>query len=128
VDVLLDTHFAIWAITDPAQLKGVGELIEDEANRVVVSTVSVWEIAIKIAIGKRSAPTVSGWEALREFEAIGFDILPVTGEHAATVADLPLIHHDPFDRLLIAQAATESLVFITRDKLLARYGGDIRLA
>jgi len=127
VNVLLDTHFAIWSITERERLGAVEELIEDRANRIVVSTVSVWEIAIKFAIGKSSAPGVSGWDALHEFEDIGFEILPVKGHHAAAVADLPAIHRDPFDRLLIAQATREGLSLVTRDKLLAQYGKPVRL-
>jgi PIN domain nuclease of toxin-antitoxin system len=127
VSVLLDTHFALWSISDPDRLGAAAEIIEERASRVVVSTVSIWEIAIKFAIGESSAPTISGWDALKEFEAIGFEILPVTGDHAAAVANLPAIHHDPFDRLLVAQATREGLFLVTRDKLLARYGRHIRL-
>ena len=102
------------------------ELIDDEDNEIVVSAVSVWEIAIKFALGKRSgAPPFSGAESLRRLRAAGYRILNITPEHAAKVDALPLLHADPFDRLLLAQAPHEPMRLVTADALLASYNENV---
>jgi PIN domain nuclease of toxin-antitoxin system len=122
---LLDTHIALWALTDDARLSARARaLIEDPANQVAVSAASVWEIAIKHALGRGDMP-VSGGAALNWFRQAGYDLLPVTPGHAAAVETLPDHHRDPFDRLLIAQATFEPMCLITRDPLVALYGGAI---
>jgi len=124
VRILLDTQIAIWALTDTKRLSGRARaLIADEANEVFVSAVSVWEIAIKFALGKRSgAPPFSAAVALDAFTAAGYRMLNVTAHHAAGVENLPLLHADPFDRLLVAQALLEPLRLLTADAALAGYG------
>jgi PIN domain nuclease of toxin-antitoxin system len=122
---LLDTHIALWALTDDARLSaGARALIEDPANQVAVSAASVWEIAIKHGLGRGDMP-VSGAAALDWFRQAGYDLLPVTPDHAAAVEALPDHHRDPFDRLLIAQATSEPMRLITRDPLVALYGGAV---
>jgi PIN domain nuclease of toxin-antitoxin system len=124
VRILLDTQIAIWALTDTKRLSGRARgLIADEANDVFVSAVSVWEIAIKFVLGKRSgAPPFSGAVALDAFTAAGYRMLNVTAHHAAGVESLPRLHADPFDRLLVAQALFEPLRLLTADAALAGYG------
>lgn len=123
--LLLDTHIALWALTDDPRLSARARaLIEDPANQVAVSAASVWEIAIKHALGRGDMP-ISGEAALEWFRQAGYDLLPVTPQHAAAVETLPDHHRDPFDRLLVAQAATEPMRLITRDPLVARYGGGV---
>ena len=123
--LLLDTHIALWALTDDARLSARARaLIEDPANQVAVSAASVWEIAIKHGLGRGDMP-VSGGEALNWFRQAGYDLLPVTPDHAAAVEALPDHHRDPFDRLLIAQATSEPMRLITRDPLVALYGGAV---
>lgn len=123
--LLLDTHIALWALTDDARLSARARaLIEDPANQVAVSAASVWEIAIKHALGRGDMP-VSGGAALNWFRQAGYDLLPVTPDHAAAVEALPDHHRDPFDRLLIAQATSEPMRLITRDPLVALYGGAV---
>jgi PIN domain nuclease of toxin-antitoxin system len=96
--VLLDTHLLLWALGAPAKLPAAArKLIKDVY--VSVSAASIWEISIKAALGKLSADPR---EVLAALEPAGFLELPVTGVHAARVVDLPAIHLDPFDRLLIA--------------------------
>ena len=119
--LLLDTHVALWAIADDPRLKEPGRgLILDASNTVVVSAVSVWEIAIKRSLGRGDMP-VSAADALHYFKAAGYVMLEVTAEHAAQVEQLAPIHADPFDRLLVAQALREPLRLVTHDFLVARY-------
>jgi PIN domain nuclease of toxin-antitoxin system len=105
VNLLLDTHIALWAITDAAALPARA-LISESANEVWISAVSVWEIAIKHGLGRGDMP-VSGAEALGYFDEAGYRMLPITPAHAAAAASLPPHHQDPFDRLLVAQARAE---------------------
>ena len=128
--LLLDTHVALWAISDDPRLSSSArDLVSNLANDVVVSAASVWEITIKhtLSRGRRSDMAVSGKEALRYFRAAGFLMLPISVEHTVGVASLPNHHNDPFDRLLIAQANLETLQLVTADKQVARYGGSILL-
>jgi len=116
--VLLDTHLLLWALGAPSKLPAAArKLIKDVY--VSVSAASIWEISIKAALGKLSADPR---EVLAALEPAGFLELPVTGVHAARVVDLPAIHRDPFDRLLIAQALTEPMRLLTNDAALANYG------
>lgn len=123
--LLLDTHVALWAIVDDVKLPAaIRALIEDPANEIMVSAVSVWEIAVKhgLARGGRTSMPVSGDTALGLFRSAGYTLLPVSPEHAAAVEHLPPHHGDPFDRLLIAQALTEPLRLVSHDPMIARYG------
>lgn len=116
--ILLDTHLLLWALSTPARVPvAARKLIA--GNDAYVSAASIREIGIKSAFGK---PIADPCEVLADLEPGGFLELPVTGEHAARVADLPPIHRDPFDRLLNAQAWTEPMRFVTNDATLARYG------
>lgn len=118
---LLDTHVVLWANARPERLGPVTtRIITDIANQLVVSAVSVAEIAIKRSIGKLSM-TVSPNDLIRQ---LGAAELPLTGAQAQAVEELPLVHCDPFDRLLAAQARTEQLVLITADDRLLAYPVD----
>lgn len=120
--LLLDTHVAIWALTQPQRIgREVVALISDPANMLYVSSVSVLEIAIKHRLGKKGAPPFSGREALRHFADAGYIVLDVSAEHAAAVGELPMLHGDPFDRLLAAQAYSEPMRLVTKDRSLAAY-------
>lgn len=118
MNILLDTHaFLWWDANDlnlPPTLRAAIASLE---NRVFVSAVTVWEIAIKRASGKLS---FSG-SAARALEQHGFQPLPITVEHAEWAGQLPQLHRDPFDRLLVAQAQLEGLVLITVDDQILRY-------
>lgn len=122
--LLLDTHIAIWVLCDSPRLRDPARgLIADQRNSVFVSAASVWEIAIKHRLN-RGGPDdmpVSGSVALEAFLQTGFEILAVTGEHAAALDGLPPIHKDPFDRLIVAQALAEPLILITNDAVVANY-------
>ena len=122
--LLLDTHVAIWALAESARLPAsVADLVADPANDVFVSIASVWEIAIKRALGKRSAPPLSARDAVGRFGEVGFVLLPISAEHAAAVETLPPLHGDPFDRILVAQALAEMLRIVTHDAQVAAYDG-----
>jgi PIN domain nuclease of toxin-antitoxin system len=117
--LLLDTHSLVWWLERPRRLaREAYAAIEEPDNEIFVSAVSVWEISIKSALAKlRPSPDLTD-----ELDRVGFAPLPVTWEHAAAVAVLPLRHRDPFDRLLIAQAKLEALTVLTRDPVFEEYG------
>jgi PIN domain nuclease of toxin-antitoxin system len=130
VRLLLDTHVAIWVIQEDRRLPGrVNSLIADARNEVWVSAVSIWEIAVKFALDRRGLGRmpVSGPRALQIFKDTNFELLDLTPEHALAVADLPQIHADPFDRLLVAQSIAEPMRLITHDETVARYNDTIIL-
>lgn len=125
MNLLLDTHVALWAITDSPKLsKKARELIESPKSSVWISAATVWEIAIKHGLGRGDMP-VSSQDALRYFRESGYRFLPVEPEHAAAVEDLPAHHGDPFDRILVAQAIVEPMRLITHDPVVARYSDTI---
>ncbi len=128
MNLLLDTHIALWTITDSPQLKApIRALILEPNNTVAVSVVSLWEIAIKRSRRGESAMPVSAREAMADFTGSGFALLSISAAHAAAVESLPAIHADPFDRMLIAQAMTEPLRLVTSDKTVAQYDKSIIL-
>jgi PIN domain nuclease of toxin-antitoxin system len=117
--ILLDTHVYLWAVTDSPRLSAAMRECIGHAEAVFLSAASVWEIAIKVRLGKLQADIDALVAAV---EASGFQHLPVTARHAAGVARLPPLHADPFDRLLLAQAIDEPLRLLTVDGRLADYG------
>jgi len=94
------------------------EAIAAEGNRVVISAVVIWEVAIKRSLGKLKAPP----DLLQQLERTGVNLLPITARHADRVGTLPMHHRDPFDRLLVAQAQIEGLALVSADGKLNRYG------
>lgn len=123
--VLLDTHVALWAVAGSTHLSRPAEQAIVDADEVWVSAASVWEIAIKHALGRGDMP-VTAEQAVQAFHDAGYSLLHVTAEHAAYVERLPVHHKDPFDRLLVAQAVTEPLVLLTADQALCAYGDLVR--
>lgn len=125
MNLLLDTHVALWAITDSPRLSTQArELILSPRAVVWISAASLWEIAIKHSLGRGDMP-VSGADALRYFQAAGYRLLAVEPEHAVAIAELPTLHQDPFDRLLVAQALVEPMRLLTHDPVLARYSDTV---
>lgn len=116
--LLLDTHIFCWSFYEPQRLTPKAFKLIKGAEMVFVSTASIWEIAIKARLGKIQADPR---ELFNEIEANGFYELPILSRHALLVADLPLHHTDPFDRLLIAQAISEPLHLLTADAQLKPY-------
>lgn len=122
--LLLDTHVFIWCVSGSPRLDRSSRQYLLQAEEVHVSAASIWEIAIKSRLKKIEGDPREFADAIR---ASGFTELPVTAAHAVAVADLPLHHTDPFDRLLLAQAFCEPLQFVTADRVLTAYGGGIRM-
>lgn len=122
--LLLDTHIAIWATTRDIRLDAAGwDRLQANPGQIWVSAASIWEIAIKYPLRRTAEPMpYSGAEAIGHFHDAGFQLLDIRPEHSAAVEDLPLLHADPFDRLLLAQARTEPLVLLTQDPQLEAYG------
>ena len=114
--LLLDTHMAIWWLAGDARMPEATIAAVEEAPEVMISAVSLWEIAIKQGTGRLDLP--SGFvDALLE----DFTELAVRAEHVRALRGLPPIHRDPFDRMLVAQAIVEGSTLVTRDAEIARY-------
>jgi PIN domain nuclease of toxin-antitoxin system len=125
VNVLLDTHVALWAIQDsPALPPAAREIILSPVNTIYVSTATLWEISIKFSLGRGDMP-IDGKQALTYFREAGYRMLSIKPEHVVEVQNLPAHHKDPFDRLLVAQALTEPMRLLTHDSLVARYSDTI---
>src|SRR6185437_11261224 len=117
--LLLDTHALLWWLADDRQLgPKARKLIEDPGNDVLVSVVSLWEIVVKVRVGKLEAEITDVTDAAsRE----GFLLLDIRTTHLRTLARLPMHHRDPFDHLLIAQAIGENAIFVSDDRHTSRY-------
>ena len=124
--LLLDTHLLLWAAGEPNRLSATARrLMRDSENTLVFSAASLWEIAIKRKLGRhdfRADPRLLRRGLLDN----GYDELPIGSDHAIAVEDLPPLHKDPFDRILIAQAIVEGILLLTVDPLLAEYAGPVR--
>lgn len=124
---LLDTHVLLWTLDAPERLPAdVAAQIESSGNHVYFSAASIWEIAIKTALGKLDFPC-SPEEIAQAARDTGFVELQISAAHAASVAQLPLHHRDPFDRLLVAQALLMPAQLLTADSTLASYSELVRL-
>jgi len=123
---LLDTQLLIWAADASPRLgRQAADLISDPGNDLHFSVASIWETAIKFGLGRpdfQADPRVLRPALL----ATGYHELAITAPHALSVVDLPRLHGDPFDRILVAQALNEGLTLLTSDRLLDGYPGDIR--
>ena len=115
--LLLDTHVLLWWAEDDLGAEAEAAIV-DEANELIVSAATIWEAKIKEACGKLEVP-VDLVPAARER---GVSELSITWPHAVEAANLPRHHHDPFDRMLIAQAQIEGLTLVTRDAVFEQYG------
>jgi PIN domain nuclease of toxin-antitoxin system len=126
--LLLDTHVALWSvINDPRMPSSARDMIADRTNEIFVSVGSLWEIAIKYPLtrqGRGNMP-VSAKQAREHFGQAGFRLLGITEEHTLAVEMLPLLHTDPFDRLIVAQALTEPARLLTHDAKVAAYSDTI---
>lgn len=116
--ILLDTHIFLWWLKDDGQLSQKARLLITDADAVFLSSVSIWEAAIKMQLGKLNVEIDALVNAI---ESEGFSELPFTTKHAAQVSRLPPHHRDPFDRALVAQAICEPLRLITSDLALKSY-------
>ncbi len=129
MNLLLDTYIVIWALADSPQLPPQArDLILNTHNDIWVSAVSIWEVTIKHGLthpdGTPKLP-MGGGEVLDHAVRAGYHLLDITADQCASVAQLPDIHRDPFDRLLVAQALTVPLFLVTNDSTVARYHDSI---
>jgi PIN domain nuclease of toxin-antitoxin system len=121
---LLDTHMLLWwQANDKALPSTARSIIADPQNDIFVSALTIWEIIIKTAKGKLEADILEIRQAIKED---GFELLPFTDHHALEVQNLVLIHHDPFDRGLIATSKHEGMVLLTVDDILEGYGRSVQ--
>lgn len=122
MNLLLDTHSFLWWDGEPARMPArVLEMCQDRANRVLLSVASVWEMEIKLQLGKLKLrlPLATIIESQRELN--GIEVLPVALSHVLELENLPAHHKDPFDRLLIAQARIEGAAVVTGDAAISKY-------
>lgn len=119
--LLLDTHVFLWLLAQPERLGKRLRLVEDPANELLLSSASSWEIAIKVRLGRLDLPDSPSRYVPDRMRAIGAEPLSVEHSHALGVAELPLLHRDPFDRILVAQARHLELTIVTADPDIARY-------
>ena len=122
--LLLDTHVLLWVAADSPRIKAIRKRLLAADNEVFFSVVSLWEISIKSSLGKLQADAAEIREAALDN---GFLELPVLGQHALHFGGLPWHHRDPFDRLLVSQAAAEPMRLLTADEQLLAYGGQVEL-
>lgn len=115
--LLLDTHVVLWWLADDPTLSDTLKSVLDSEPDVYLSPVSVWEIAIKQATGKIKEPA----DLAERLRNSGFKELGVTSEHAVAAGRLPMLHRDPFDRMLVAQARCADLMLVTRDADIRKY-------
>lgn len=117
--LVLDTHAALWWLSGDERFgQQAAQHITDGTNQVLLSAAVVWEVAIKRSLGKLEAPT----DLADTLVGAGAHALPVSLDHAAAVEGLPWHHHDPFDRMLVAQASVERAAIVSRDDALRPYG------
>lgn len=117
MNYLIDTHVLLWWYEDPSKLKeSTLKIISNRDNSIYVSDVVIWEIVIKVSIGKLKPKQNIYQEIEKDFE-----LLPIKSTHIHRIANLESIHRDPFDRLLIAQSIEEDMTVITHDKLILKY-------
>lgn len=121
--LLLDTHALLWFYLDDPKLSDAARsLILDPANVKLVSPASYWEIAIKVSLGKYVLTKPFAEAMYDAIDRNGFGVLPIEPIHTATLATLPFHHRDPFDRLIVAQALTESIAIVGADAEFDAYG------
>jgi PIN domain nuclease of toxin-antitoxin system len=126
VKLLLDTQILLWAAGQPERLSASArKLLTNRRNELLFSAASLWEIAIKRSLGREDF-RVEPRLLRRGLLDNGYAELPVTSQHAVSIDGLPPLHKDPFDRLLLAQAATEGITLLTADAQVAQYPGPVR--
>lgn len=124
--LLLDTHLLLWAAGEPKRLPaGARRLIGDAENELLFSAASLWEIAIKSGLGRKDFQA-NARVLRRGLLDNGYTELPIRSDHVVATESSPPIHKDPFDRILVAQAAVEGISLLTVDSLVARYPGPVQ--
>jgi PIN domain nuclease of toxin-antitoxin system len=120
--LLLDTHCWLWWLSEPQKLtSSMLEAISNSENELFLSVASIWEIAIKVGIGKLTIPQSLSRLVTEQLPEDNLKILDIQAIHALKIEELPIHHQDPFDRILIAQALSENLTVITKDRKFTAY-------
>ena len=120
--ILIDTHILVWALINPQRLSSrVVRLLSDRNNAILVSSATIWELGIKYHSGKMPEMVKILPRIEYHLARLGATALPIEHKHALMAASLPLLHRDPFDRMLVAQALTEGVPLVTSDEMLERY-------
>ena len=123
MNLLLDTHSFLWFVLDDPHLNSfAADVIENTSNTSFLSVASMWEMAIKVSIGKLSFPQPLDAFIPDQMQRNGIRLLPISLSHALHVATLPLLHKDPFDRLIIAQGMLETMAIVSADAVFDGYG------
>jgi PIN domain nuclease of toxin-antitoxin system len=120
MNILLDTHTLLWALTDVPKLSERVRKLLPQAN-TWLSVASIWEIVIKTQTGRLGLPRPTGPFIISKLVSNGVQILPITADHVLRIESLPNHHNDPFDRMLIAQSLEEKLPVVTADRAFERY-------
>lgn len=124
--IILDTHILLWAAAEPERLPpSARKLLDSPETEPLFSPASIWEVAIKQALGRRDFQ-IDPRLLRRGLLDNGYVEMPIVSEHAAALADLPMLHKDPFDRILIAQAMCSGVQLMTVDEIVGQYPGPIR--
>lgn len=124
--LLLDTHVLLWASIEPEKLPAnTQQLLNNPLNNLIFSSVSLWEVAIKSSLN-RDDFQLDARLLRRGLLDNGYHELPITSLHAVTISQLPKIHRDPFDRVLVAQSISEGITLLTADPILSQYPGPIK--
>ena len=121
--ILLDTHILLWAAADELP-KEASRYIDDASNTLLFSPASIWEIVIKRGLDRPDF-IVDPASLYSGLMSAGYEELPITGRHTLLVSNLPPLHKDPFDRILLAQAASEGIPLLTSDDLVSQYPGSV---
>ena len=125
--ILLDTHLLLWAAGQPSRLSAAARrLIDNPRNELMFSAARIWEVVIKHGLG-RSDFQADPRLLRRGLLDNGYSELPILSDHVVAIDSLPLIHKDPFDRLLVAQATVEGITLLTVDSTVAKYPGPVRM-
>lgn len=120
--VLLDSHAFVWAATSDDRLpRAVAELIEDGGTRVFISVATTWELTLKVMSGKLRLPSPPAEHLAEHIDRFRSELLPIHQRHVSALPELPVIHADPFDRMLVAQALVEDLDLVAGDERIRRY-------
>jgi PIN domain nuclease of toxin-antitoxin system len=124
--LLLDTHLLLWSASAPKRLSNAArKLLSNEQNELLYSAASLWEVAIKRALGRKDF-RIEPSTLRRGLLDNGYIELPVISEHTLALELLPQLHKDPFDRILVAQALFEGITLLTSDPMVAKYPGSVR--
>lgn len=124
--VLLDTQLLLWAAGQPERLPvAARRIIDDDRNQLMFSAASLWEVAIKSGLGREDF-RADARLLRRGLLDNGYGELAIGGDHAVAITNLPAIHRDPFDRMLIAQSAVEGILLLTAQPIVAQYAGPVR--